>query len=124
MAVKEYATLEQTTRARDLRLNNTDAEQRLWNALRNCQLGGYKFRRQYPVGTYILDFVCDAEKLCVELDGGQHNVPQQQAYDEARTAFLEKNGWRVLRFWNNEVMENIEGVQEVILQALIQNQLR
>jgi very-short-patch-repair endonuclease len=107
-------------RARDLRKESTDVEKKLWNRLRDRQLLGHKFRRQHPVESYILDFACEERMLAVELDGGQHNEPSAQAYDAARTAALQKSGWHVLRFWNNEVNENIEGVLEVIAQALTQ----
>ena len=104
--------------ARTLRTHSTEVEKQLWWRLRNRQLGGFKFRRQFPAGGYILDFACEAQKLAVELDGGQHNSPEHRERDAARTARLEQSGWRVLRFWNNEVTENIEGVLEVIQHAL------
>jgi very-short-patch-repair endonuclease len=90
----------------------TDAEQRLWRAIRLGQLNGLKFRRQYPAGNYILDFVCLAARLVVELDGSQH--AEQCAYDAIRTAWLETQGFKVLRFWNNDVMTNLSGVLTVI----------
>ena len=101
--------------ARTLRTNMTDAEKRLWAVLRGRRLRGYKFRRQRPVGRYILDFVCIEYDLAVEADGGQH---ADNAKDEARTAWLEKAGWRVIRFWNSDILSNPEGVQETILQTL------
>ncbi len=101
---------------RSLRNGPTDAERRLWQYLRNRQLAGCKFRRQHPFGDYVLEFVCLERKVIVELDGGQH--AGQTAYDARRTAFLENAGFTVLRFWNNEVFESIEGVIEVILVAL------
>ena len=76
---------------------------------------GYKFRRQHPLGRSIVDFVCIEHRLVIEADGGQHNESKS---DEYRTAWLERQGWRVLRFWNNEVRANSEGVQETILEAL------
>lgn len=79
---------------------------------------GYGFRRQHPIGSYIADFACTKQKLIVELDGGQHNEHTAAAYDNIRTTALEKLGYRVLRFWNNDVLENIEGVCETILHAL------
>ena len=102
--------------ARDLRQQMTDAERRLWYLLRRKQLEGFRFRRQAPIGKYIADFVCFAECLIIEVDGGQHS--DQQAYDEARTEWLESEGFRVLRFWNNDVLANQEGVLETILDAL------
>ena len=103
-------------RARRLRVGQTDAEQRLWHHLRNRRLQGWKFRRQNEIGLYVVDFVCPDAGLIVELDGGQHG--DQLIYDEARTRKLEEEGYRVLRFWNNEVLTNTESVPEVILEAL------
>ena len=117
-AMKNYASPKQIARARDLRVSSTDAEKKLWNRLRDRQVLGCKFRRQQPFKNYILDFVCDEQKLVIELDGGQHNETPNQRRDAVRTALLEAAGWRVMRFWNNDVNENIEGVLEVIAQAL------
>ena len=103
-------------RAKSLRRNQTDAEGLLWHYLRNKQLDGYKFRRQQPIGPYIIDFACLPEKLLIELDGGQH--AEHEAYDERRDRFLQSKGYRVLRFWNNEVFENCFDVLEHIYQAL------
>ena len=102
--------------ARRLRENPTEAEKRLWDALRHRQIDSHRFRRQHPLGAYVVDFVCLAEKLVVEVDGGQHAVDQER--DEARTIWLQSRGYRVLRFWNNEVLENTEGVAEAIRIAL------
>ena len=102
--------------ARKLRKEQTDAERRLWWQLRNRQLEGWKFRRQFPVGEYVVDFVCIDAKLIIELDGGQHS--EQSQYDENRTRDLEKAGFVVLRFWNNDVLTNSEGVIEEILRML------
>lgn len=99
-----------------LRTNSTDAEKRLWHALRNRQLLGHKFRRQHPIPPYIVDFVCLERRLVVELDGGQH--AEAVVYDASRTVFLEGLGYRVLRFWNNEVLGNPQAVLEEILQVL------
>ncbi|WP_411834658.1 endonuclease domain-containing protein [Pseudoxanthomonas mexicana] len=101
---------------RQLRNNATDAERRLWRELRGRQLEGCKFRRQHPFGDYILDFACLERKVVVELDGGQH--ADNAAHDAIRSRALEKAGFTILRFWNNEVFGNIEGVVEVILNAL------
>jgi very-short-patch-repair endonuclease len=102
-------------RARRLRREDTRAEARLWNALRAHRLGGWKWRRQVPKGSYIVDFLCPEVGLVVELDGGQHS--EQAAYDARRTAYLNSLGLRVLRFWNGEVLENCNGVCLTILQA-------
>jgi very-short-patch-repair endonuclease len=97
---------------RTLRNNMSDAEQALWHLLRGGQISGWKFRRQHPFGDYILDFVCLENKLVIEVDGGQHG--QQAAYDANRTQELHAVGFRVLRFWNNEVIKEIESVKEKI----------
>ena len=102
-------------RARQLRVEATDAEARLWVHLRNRSLGGFKFRRQFPVGPYVADFVCIERKLIVELDGGQH---ADNPADERRTRFLELRGYRVIRFWNPDVLSNTDGVLEMILLEL------
>ena len=83
--------------------------------LRNFQVKGLKFRRQYPIGEYIVDFVCKDIKLIIELDGGQHNKEENIEYDKNRTLFLENKGYKVIRFWNNEIDNNIEGVYKTIL---------
>jgi very-short-patch-repair endonuclease len=104
------------TIARELRNNLTDAEWLLWQHLRLRQLGGYKFRRQQPLGPYVVDFVCLEKRLIIEVDGGQHN--EQVTYDTERSAWLEAQGFRVLRFWSHEVLQNIEAVKEVVVKAL------
>jgi len=103
-------------RARALRKNLTDAEKRLWRELRHVQLDGLKFRRQAPIGPFIGDFVCFERKLIVELDGGQH--AERVAQDEARTTWLASQGFRVVRFWNCEVFEDLDAVLQVIVEAL------
>ncbi len=105
-----------TRKARELRLNPTDAERRLWRALSIRQVAGVRFNRQVPIGPYIADFAARSERLIVEVDGGQHDV--QVAYDGARTRYLETQGWRVIRFWNNDVLGNLEGVVATIERAL------
>ena len=102
-------------KSRELRATMTDAERRLWSALRGRRLEGYKFRRQHPLGPFILDFACVQHRLVVEADGGQH---ADNNYDERRTAWLAKRGWRVIRFWNNDILANTEGVADTILRAL------
>jgi very-short-patch-repair endonuclease len=104
-----------TTRPRQLRRNASIAENRLWYVLRNRGLEGHKFVRQFPVGPFIADFACREEGLIVELDGGQH---ADNDADERRTAFLNKEGYSVLRFWNNEVLENRDAVLQIILDVM------
>jgi adenine-specific DNA-methyltransferase len=99
---------ESVERARTLRRNMTDAEQSFWRRVRDRRFGGLKFRRQAPIGSYIADFLCFERKLIVELDGGQH--VEKSAYDENRTHFLEKQGYQVIRFWDNDVLKNMDGV--------------
>jgi very-short-patch-repair endonuclease len=101
--------------ARELRRDATDAERRLWSALRDRRLRGYRFRRQHPIGNYVVDFACTRRRLIVEVDGGQH---ADNTADEHRTAWLETEGWRVLRFWNNDILANTEGVVLTILAEL------
>ena len=103
------------SRARELRITMTDAERRLWSALRGRRLRGFKFRRQHRLGPFIADFVCVEHRLVIEADGGQH---AERAVDARRTAWLEARGWRVLRFWNNDILANSEGVQDAILREL------
>lgn len=98
-----------------MRRDSTDAERRLWYALRNRQLAGWKFRRQVPVGPYIADFLCFEAKLIVEVDAGQHS---RSAKDESRTRYLETKGYRVIRFWNHEVLREREGVLDAIWRTL------
>jgi very-short-patch-repair endonuclease len=110
------ATPYQIGRARDLRRDQTEAERRLWKLVRNRQLGGFKFRRQYPIDHYIVDFACADARLVIELDGGQH--AQRADADADRTRALESCGWEVMRFWNGDVIENERGVAETIIAAL------
>jgi very-short-patch-repair endonuclease len=109
-------TTQQVTRSRKLRGTPTDAEQLLWHHLRHQQITGIKFRRQHPVGRYVVDFVCLAKRLAIEVDGGQH--AEMKLQDQQRDAFLVQQGFRVLRFWNNEVLGNIEGVMGKIWAAV------
>ncbi len=105
-----------TGTARKLRSDTTDAEIRLWRALRNRRLSGYKFKRQVPFSPYIADFLCADAQLIVEADGGQH--AESVDADRLRTEYFEQGGYRVLRFWNNDVLQNLEGVLETIAREL------
>ncbi len=105
----------QTLTARRLRRDATEAEKRLWRALQDANLP-WKLRRQHPIGRYFVDFACPSRRLAVELDGGQHSVEMEA--DALRTAELERLGYRVLRFWNNDVIENLAGVVTEITQQL------
>ena len=98
-------------KARELRLAATDAEKKLWRQLRTKHLAGWKFRRQVPIGPYVVDFYCSAAKLIVELDGGQH---ADSASDRRRDAQLNSLGYRVIRVWNNDVLGNLEGVLQML----------
>jgi very-short-patch-repair endonuclease len=102
-------------RAKRLRRDMTDAERKLWSALRGARLDGAKFRRQQPIGPFIADFVCQEHRLIVEADGGQHSG---SATDPRRTVFLQSKGYRVLRFWNNDILSNLDGVAQLIATAL------
>lgn len=104
--------------ARELRKEMTDAEKLLWHCLRGKQLAGYKFRKQHPLSCYIIDIYCSAAKLAIELDGGQHNSEEGKAKDAERTAYLEQLGITVLRFWNHEVLNNLEGTLSKIWDEL------
>ena len=103
-------------RARQLRRDQTPAEARLWSRLRGRELDGAKFRRQFPIGPYIADFVCLPARLIIEADGGQHG--DQTARDEARTRWLESRGYQVLRFWNHDILTDTDTVMNVIAEAL------
>jgi very-short-patch-repair endonuclease len=103
--------------ARRLRRDVTDAERKLWRCLRHLSLNGTHFRRQATIGPFFADFACHHHRLIIEVDGGQHNDPRTLVRDEARTRFLEHHGYRVLRFWNTDVLNNIEGVCERVKSA-------
>jgi very-short-patch-repair endonuclease len=105
-------------RADQLRRNTTDAEKKLWRHLRRLELDGSHFRRQVPFGPYIADFACVVARLLIEIDGSQHAEERKKVRDEARTRWLEKEGYRVLRFWNNDIAKNIDGVMEAVYAAL------
>ena len=109
-------TYEKTERSRALRREMTGPERQLWSRLSRRQLGGYKFRRQHPIGPYVLDFYCSEVKLCVEVDGEQHGFASGMARDAIRTGFLESKGICVLRFWNHEIQDSIEAVLDAILE--------
>ncbi|MFO7583727.1 MAG: DUF559 domain-containing protein [Anaerolineales bacterium] len=105
--------------AKELRRNLTPAEQKLWASLRNDQLG-VNFRRQHAIGPYIADFCCIKKRLVIELDGGQHL--EQADYDQERTEFLQSKSYRVLRFWNNDVLNDLDGVITTIQNSLTEKQ--
>ena len=105
-------------RARSLRENSTDAEQRLWYRLRDRQLLGCKFVRQLPVGPFVADFACRERDLIIELDGGQHGTGAGAIADNRRTEGLAEHGYRVVRFWNSDVLTNIDGVLQMIAEKL------
>ena len=103
-------------RARALRHDMTEAERRVWQILRSHRMKGYKFRRQVPIGRYVADFVCHEARLIVEIDGGQHDRSSRR--ETERTEFVQNEGYRILRFWNNEVLENLDGVHQKIAEEL------
>jgi very-short-patch-repair endonuclease len=105
-------------RAKELRGNQTDAEKFVWRQLRNRRFEGFKFRRQVPLGNYIVDFVCFDHRLIVELDGGQHNESSHRTYDANRDGWLRLQGFNVVRFWNHEVFTEWEVIEEVIWREL------
>ena len=104
-----------------MRVNQTDAEAKLWRHLRRKSFCGLKFARQYGVGPYILDFFCCRKKVAVEVDGGQHNTEDGRDYDQIRSEYLKCHDIRVIRFWNNEVLQNIEAVLETIEREMTTN---
>ncbi|RAI42608.1 endonuclease domain-containing protein, partial [Rhodoplanes roseus] len=104
--------------ARRLRKNATDAELILWRHLRRLEAKGSHFRRQVPIGAYVVDFACMAARLVIEVDGSQHGEDEGCRRDEVRTRWLQAEGYRVMRFWNNDVIGNVEGVLDVIYAAL------
>ena len=108
--------------ARTLRKKSTNAENIIWNIVRNRKLNNLKFKRQVPIGNYIVDFHCEEKGIIIELDGGHHNTLENTFFDNERTAFLESKGYRVYRFWNNEVENNLEGVYEKLIEIIKQGQ--
>ena len=110
-------------RARSLRYGMTSAERCLWRALRALKPQGAHFRRQAPIGRFVADFACLGNKLLIEVDGSQHAEPDAEIYDRERTRWLEEQGFRVLRFWNNDVLTNTAGVVDAIIAELERIQL-
>lgn len=106
------------SRAQNLRNRATDAEKALWQRLRDKQLSCYRFRRQVPIGDYIVDFACYTPRLVIEIDGGQHAQSAQQKHDATRTGWLENQGFRVIRFWNNDALQNTDAVVMEIISVL------
>ena len=105
-------------RAGHLRRNRTDAERRLWRELRELKQAGFKFRQQVPIHPFIVDFACLSRRLVIEMDGGTHGTQSEIARDRSRERHLEDQGFRVLRVWNLDVRENIQGVMDTIVAAL------
>ena len=103
-----------TLKARELRKNMTKQERLLWSFLRKNQFYGYKILRQYPMYPYIVDFICREKKIIIEIDGGQHNQLKDIEYDLNRTKFLNSKGYKVIRFWNSDIDNNIEGVYKIL----------
>ncbi|NNE57001.1 MAG: endonuclease domain-containing protein [Hellea sp.] len=106
------------SKAKILRQDMTKAERYLWNALRGKRLDGFKFRRQHPVEPYITDFACVKHRLIIEIDGATHGTDDEQRYDAKRTRYLNRKGWKVIRFWNIDIFENIGTVLDEILRNL------
>lgn len=104
--------------AKILRKQSTPMEIKIWNRLRSRRFMGLKFRRQCPLGLYIVDFVCIEKMLIIEIDGGQHNEEKQHEYDKRRTKFLNDLGYTVLRFWNNEILLQFDAVMDQIYQQV------
>ncbi len=113
-----YTRSKTLKRARSLRGNQTEAEKRLWGYVRDKRLQGHKFNRQVPIGPYIADFLCFEAKLIIEIDGATHGEAHEIVYDEKRTAFLNTQGYRVMRCTNLDIFENLTGVLDTILLAL------
>ena len=109
MQIKTKLSPEKLVKTRKLRRKSTPQEIILWSRLRNRKFKNIKFRRQYPIGNYIVDFVCLDKKLIIELDGWQHKEEKQERYDIKRTNYFEKLGFKIIRFWNNDINDNLEG---------------
>ena len=110
-----------TSKARQLRRDQTKPESIFWTTVRNREFLGTKWKRQVPIDRFIVDFLCEDEKLIVELDGGQHNEDAAIVYDQQRTQILEQYGYRVVRFWNNDITENLDGVLRILQQSIGQS---
>jgi very-short-patch-repair endonuclease len=113
-----HSLMADTARARQLRKKETWAEKLVWRWLRDRRFSSYKFRRQHPVGDYSLDFFCEEAELAIELDGGQHGHPDQQAHDVEREKFLKSRGIKTLRFWNSHLRRHAQGVRDTIFHEL------
>ena len=109
-----------TNTARKLRKSQTPWEIKLWRLLRDHRFADYKFRRQFPIDKYIVDFCCLGKRFIIELDGGEHNDPEKIKSDQKRSEYLEKQGFKILRVWNSEIDDNLEGVAQKILEMLKQ----
>ena len=114
--LQEFSSKSGTDFARALRVKSTDIERLLWSKLRSRQVHGWKFRRQVPLGRFIVDFLCEDANVIAELDGGQH--VEALNYDAVRTRWLNENGYRVVRFWNNDALNNIDGVLQSLTLTL------
>ena len=106
------------TIARKLRKDQTPHEVKLWRLLRSRRFSGFKFRRQYPIGPHVVDFCCQEKQLVIEVDGGQHTEFSQHQRDSARDKYLASNGYKVIRFWNNDIDQNLDEVTEMIKEIL------
>ena len=118
MSKYQYNTSQMLSRRRSLRSNTTPQERKVWGLLKNKQISGLRFLRQYSVGAYVLDFFCPHVRLAIEIDGGQHNEKANQFKDEKRTQFLAAHKITVLRFWNNEINDNPDGAYQRINEVL------
>ena len=117
--LSEFNSLKLKDYRKELRKNQTEAEVKLWQRLRNKRLEGIKFFRQYSVGYYILDFYCPQLKIGIELDGGQHAQKENRVYDLERSSFFETKGIKIIRFWNNEILNHLELVLEKIVMEIL-----
>ena len=107
---------ENLDKAKELRRNMTPQERKLWKVLRNHQFYGLEIRRQYPIDKYVVDFICRSKKIIIEIDGGQHNTEESIEYDKKRSEDLNKLGYKVIRFWNNDIDNNLDGVYKILQQ--------
>ena len=115
--MRTYNNLNLKTFAKSNRKESTKSEKIIWNLIRNKKINA-RFRRQHQIGDYVVDFVSIEKKLIIEIDGGQHNNEQDVKYDEKRTLFLKNLGFKVIRFWNNDVLNNLDGVYDIINETL------